>query len=743
VSATLRRQVLVLAIALALFAACGAPPATWALVSAYMLAALIVGPLRAQAWLGRLPRSAEIVLVLLLAAPGVVMLVRERAALAEGEGLGSLALLVKERLRLEAQPAIAPPLVSRDRPQTFFVRAPNHAQVRVRLGTGALELTAAELGEGLYRIDYDPRRDGPKAPHDGRFLAQIAVDGRVSQREMLAVTPLPHPRWLAAAPDQTLAASVSEETDELVIVSARGLERRVPVGDAPSDCAFVSAREIAVSHQADASLWIVDAESGTRVRSLHLGERQQRVSVSPEHSRLAVARAGAEPELVLVDTASWNVAQRVRLEAAPDWIAFGPDAGTLIVASRIDARLRRYRIDAGVWRKDAELALGRAAVTLGRARDGTRVFVATTDYRPSGSGNIGNHFVQDQILTIDVAQFRVLKVWLTAWRTPRQSKPGDVDGGLSPMAIVESTDGALLVSFAGSDELWRVRENAAEPEIIDLAATDLYTPHGIAELEHGMLVVASPAAATLGLLSFERPEPKLLRLADDDDQLLKHDRAALARRLGERAFYEATRSGISCQSCHMHADSDEAAHNLGMHKLLPTLSVRGLLGSAPYLRDGSFARIGDLEHVAQTLYRGYLRRVPGRAQTLEAFVSALPRRANPHPGPARDLTRERRGMRAFARASCGTCHAPPAFSGLGQQLLRNVFPERGARAPADDVLDTPSLLSLAASPPYLSDGSAHSLRAAVLDRNRSNQHGDTARLSRAERDDLIAFLESL
>jgi hypothetical protein len=31
----------------------------------------------------------------------------------------------------------------------------------------------------------------------------------------------------------------------------------------------------------------------------------------------------------------------------------------------------------------------------------------------------------------------------------------------------------------------------------------------------------------------------------------------------------------------------------------------------------------------------------------------------------------------------------------------------------------------------------------VFKGNRSNRHGDTARLTRSERDDLIAFLESL
>ncbi|MFI5309438.1 MAG: hypothetical protein ACHQ53_18930, partial [Polyangiales bacterium] len=402
----------------------------------------------------------------------------------------------------------------------------------------------------------------------------------------------------------------------------------------------------------------------------------------------------------------------------------------------------RFRRENGAWRTDASLHLGRAAATLARSRDGARIYATTTDYRPAGPPNLGNHFVQDQILFIDVAAFEVRRALLTARRSPRQSKPGDVDRGVSPMGMVEAHDGSLLVAFAGTDEIWRLREGAAEPDVIDLYDTPLHAPHGLCELWDGTLVVASPSAGALGLVSFDHAPAHVLRLAPDDDYLRQHAREALARRLGEHGFYEATRSGISCQSCHMHADSDEAGHNLGTHRLLPTLSVRGLLGTAPYLRDGSFSSIGALDHVAQTLYRGYLRRVPGRAQTLDAFVSSLPRR-RPLREAAPDLARVRRGLQVFSRAGCTTCHAFPAFTHLGQQLVRSVFPERGARLPADEVLDTPSLLSVAASPPYLSDGSARTLEAVLTEHNRSNRHGDTARLSRTERADLVAFLESL
>jgi len=123
-------------------------------------------------------------------------------------------------------------------------------------------------------------------------------------------------------------------------------------------------------------------------------------------------------------------------------------------------------------------------------------------------------------------------------------------------------------------------------------------------------------------------------------------------------------------------------------------------------------------------------------------VTSLPRRRLPLEGQ-RNLARERRGVAAFVRARCPTCHAFPAFTTLGRLPMRSVFPERGARLPPDEALDTPSLLSVGASAPYLSDGSARTLDAVLGAQNRSNRHGDSARLSPSERADLVAFLESL
>lgn len=738
------RQASAIGVALALWSLVQVP-AVWTLLLAYALACWLVGGFGFAEALASMRRGARGLVLGALLLPGAVALWRTGPELASNEGWSGLWPNLQDRLRLEALPSIAPPLVSGAEPQTFYVQADTDpgTKVRVQLGPRAKPLAAEALGAGLFRVDYDPRRDGPPFPPNGTLAATIWVGDRASERELRSATPLPHPRWFARSPDGLLAATVSSESDELVIASSSGLQRRVPVGDQPSDCAFVSATTIAVSHFADPRLWLIDAHSGATVRQLNLGDRQGRMAVAPSGTRLVVARSGLAPELVVIALdagRSATAAQRVALPVAADWLAFGPDDDTLLVATRADARIHRLRARDGGFAQGGELSLGRPVVTWARSLDGAQLLAATTDYRPDGSRHLGNHFVQDQLLTIDVARLQVTRALLTARRSPRQSKPGDVDRGLSPLGIAAARDG-WLVAFAGSDELWRLSADRPEPLITDLDDLELFAPHGVTELADGAVLVSSPASGAIGVLPRDGL-PKVLRLAPDDAYLLAHDREALAQRLGERGFYEGTRAGISCQSCHLHADSDLAAHNLGDHRLLPTLGVRGLLGTAPFLRDGSYPRLGDLDHVAQLLYRGYLRHAPARKQTLEAFLAALPRPRALRSGELRDPSAERRGLQAFVSARCPLCHAPPAFTQLSQHRPLALFPERTGENGYVPI-DVPSLLSVGGSAPYLSDGRAQTLLAVIGEHNRSNHHGDSARLSPAQRRDLVTLLEAL
>ncbi len=101
---------------------------------------------------------------------------------------------------------------------------------------------------------------------------------------------------------------------------------------------------------------------------------------------------------------------------------------------------------------------------------------------------------------------------------------------------------------------------------------------------------------------------------------------------------------------------------------------------------------------------------------------------------------------------CVTCHPPPLYTdsqwlGPGQPLLNDV----GTLTDASGLrlgqtllgLDTPSLLGLHHSAPYLHDGSAPTLRAVLVDRNPDDAHGVTSDLSAAELTQLERFLLEL
>ena len=683
-----------------------------------------------------------VVLSVLLSAPALSWAYRARSRIAERENVVGLAARLVDLWRLDATPSIAPPLLSADRPQTFFVHAPDASSVHVQFGAKARPLAAEALGLGLFRVDYDPRRDGKPDPPEGVLRALILTEhGRV-ERDMQAVTPLVHPRWFCVSPSATWAATPSEETDELIIVGSGARVLRVPVGDGPVDCAFPDDDTVIVSHRFESALASFNVASGRRDRVLSLPGRLGRMAISPEGTRLVVARIDSQAELLVVSWPEFELAEHVPLSAAGDWLAFGADRNTLLVTTRADATIRQFQLSGEHYQQTRLQKLGRPAVTLGRARDGSRVWIATTDYRPDARPQLGNHFVQDQLLTLATSDLKVLERRLTARRSERQSKPGDVDRGGSPMGVAELRGGTLAVTFAGTDELWRIDPAAADIETLDLIDSELNAPHGLAELADGALVLSSPANGTLGVWRPGWRQPNVLRLAASSAALRLNDPTALERRAGERGFYESTRSGIACQSCHLHATADAASYNLGNHRAIPSLPVTGLLGTAPYLRDGSYPRIRDLDEVAQTLYRGYLRHQARRSQVLEAFVEALPR-AQSVARSARDLAAERRGVQAFGKAHCTRCHAFPAFTNLGLLPMSALFPEQAALLPGVEMLDVPSLLSIGQTAPYLNDGRAPTLAAVIQEQNAANLHGDVRSLSNSERRDLLAFLGSL
>jgi len=693
-------------------------------------------------WPSFTSRSQGVALACLLGLAPAAALVHKLEPVEETERLAGLPEHAADRRRIDALPAIAPAVLFLDHPQRFFVHAPGAEKVEVAWVEGKPPLAAVALGEGLFRLAYDPQAGLAAPPGPGPFAVSLFVDGAVHTRAMTAILPEPHPRWFASVPQAGIAATVSEETDEAILVWRDGRLRRVPVGDGPSDCVlFAGGKGLAVCHRYTGEIWLIDSESGAVARKLPTARFQTRLAASPDESVLAVAVDGVERGIHIVGLPDGARSSFVPLKFSPDWLCFGRTASEIVVTCRRDRTIHRLAPQTSGIAPVEPIRLSRPVVAMGRAPDGRAVLAATT--ATGAAEHTGHHLVVNALLRIDVDAWRIGATIVTDKRSDEQDMPGSTDRGVSPMGIAPFGGKSFLVAFAGTDEVWELpfAAGGGGPAAHYLHASGIRAPHGVADLGEGWWCVSSPSEGSISVLEPTGQLAKVHRLSPERSELAVRDPAALLRRQGEQTFHEATRAGLSCQSCHLHAGSDGCRHNLGGGALVATRSVFGIAGTAPYLHDGSHPRLQDLHDVAAGIYRGYAWPADfDRALALAAYMEALPLPVNPRALSPADLARERAGVAAFVKARCVSCHSFPAFTNLSQHPNRFVFPEI---LPGPGVLDTPSLRAVAEHAPYLFDSRASTLEE-VIDRwNSSNRHGDVRALSQDERAALIQLLETL
>jgi cytochrome c peroxidase len=222
---------------------------------------------------------------------------------------------------------------------------------------------------------------------------------------------------------------------------------------------------------------------------------------------------------------------------------------------------------------------------------------------------------------------------------------------------------------------------------------------------------------------------------------------------GRRLFFSATdvrmnnpSTGISCGTCHLEGREDGHVWNFPEGpRQTPSLAGRMLTRTAPFHWNGEFDDL--LAFMTHTVQRrmGGTGVTPAMEQQVAAFIESLPAPDNPYKSLPADVLA--RGRAAFDKAQCGACHAGETFTNqtfadVGTYVTTGPVVDRPELLPHGG-LNTPSLLGLARSAPYLHDGSAQTLKARILQGKASDRHGLTSQLTSAEVDDLVAYLNSL
>jgi cytochrome c peroxidase len=218
---------------------------------------------------------------------------------------------------------------------------------------------------------------------------------------------------------------------------------------------------------------------------------------------------------------------------------------------------------------------------------------------------------------------------------------------------------------------------------------------------------------------------------------------------------------MSCASCHLEGDMDGRTWLLAGIGPRSTVSLRGAALTGALHWDADACTIHD---VAESTIRGLMGGfglIPGTPRKacsgpsnaglsaeMDALVAYCATLTPKKPPFDLDASAVARGAAIFNRqdVGCAVCHPAPLYT---NSTLTKPFLKHDVGTLADPyeasgaAFDTPSLLMLWDTAPYLHDGSAATLMDVLTTKNRQDLHGRTSHLTDAERADLVTFLMSL
>jgi YVTN family beta-propeller protein len=239
--------------------------------------------------------------------------------------------------------------------------------------------------------------------------------------------------------------------------------------------------------------------------------------------------------------------------------------------------------------------------------------------------------------------------------------------------------------------------------------------------------------------SLERVDPAAARLQSTSFALGPEVPMTLARR-GEMLFNDATlcfQHWQSCATCHPGEARVDGLNwdllNDGIGNPKQTKSLMLAHRTPPAMS------MGVRESAEEAVRAGFKKilftvQPEEYAVAIDEYLKSLKPVPSPHLEKGELSKAARRGKKLFesAQVGCVSCHPNGLFTDL--QTYDVGTSER---------FDTPTLVEIWRTAPYLHDGSAATIREVVTSHNRGDQHGKTFHLKPDQIDDLVAYVLSL
>lgn len=191
-------------------------------------------------------------------------------------------------------------------------------------------------------------------------------------------------------------------------------------------------------------------------------------------------------------------------------------------------------------------------------------------------------------------------------------------------------------------------------------------------------------------------------------------------------------AGLSCSTCHFESRHDGLSWPDFDTILRQTKTLAGPISlSPPFTWTNDVPTVAEETRITSQVRLGGRNVTDAELDAVAAWIEHTPEVDRPERGVVTPAVERGRALFERADVGCATCHSGERYS---DGLRHSPYDLAG--------VDTPSLIGIAATAPYLHDGSAPNLRA-VLETARYGAMGNSAALSDDEMADLESFLRSL
>jgi hypothetical protein len=249
--------------------------------------------------------------------------------------------------------------------------------------------------------------------------------------------------------------------------------------------------------------------------------------------------------------------------------------------------------------------------------------------------------------------------------------------------------------------------------------------------------VTAVAFAPNGRLLVQTREPAQLLVVDSVDSGLQTtvDLPGESRAdTGHDLFHRDAGGGIACASCHPEGGEDGRTWRFTDTGERRTQALHvGLRDTAPFHWAGDLPGVGELMNEVFVGRMGGVRENAPRVSALSEWLFSIKA-----PASIRNAGDEAavRGQELFRSADvgCTTCHSGAKLTNNESMVIDTV---------ANSKLQVPSLVAVGYRAPFMHNGCAATLADRFNPACGGNAHGNTAGLDEAQRNDLVAYLESL